>query len=71
MIYFDSTSFLVHLGCGIVIRMIDPFRDALDSCDLDPAHERGFWAHVNRLLGLGCGVGAIIEPESLSGPVDR
>ena len=46
----------MHLGYGIVIPGThDPFRDALDSCDLDPAHERGFCAHVNRLVSLDCG----------------
>ena len=45
MIWFDTASLLVHLGCGIVLSKVirdDPFRDGLDSCDLDPAHERDF-----------------------------
>ena len=39
------------LVCG----MIHPFRDAVDSRDVNPVHERGFRARENRLASLGRG----------------
>ena len=42
----------------------DPFRDGLDSSDLNPAHQGGFCANVNRPVSLDCGIGAIIIPDA-------
>ena len=70
MIWFDTASLLVHLGAELHFRYTyDPFRDGLDSATwILPM--RGFCAHVNRLVSLDCGISAIIEPETLSSPVD-
>ena len=57
-------------NCTFESNTHDPFRDGLDSCDLDPADEGGFRAHINRLVSLDCGIRAIFEPETLSSPVD-
>ena len=48
----------------------NPFRDSLDSSDLNPAHQGGSCACVNRFVSLDCGNGARIKLETLSSMVD-
>ena len=48
----------------------DPFRDSLDSTDLNPAHSGGFCAYVNRPMSFDCGISANIKPDTMLSPVD-